>query len=232
MYTIINGTQTITFELQRKSRLKNTYIQVKNNAVLVKTNKTTTLKEIKTFVSQKATWILKYLEKQELRKSLGEIVTGSSIYYLGLPYNLKIEEDKNLKKCVLFFTNSEFFFKTPTQVAQEELVDTINSFYKEKVKENIAPMVRDWSKKMALTPTFVGYRKAKTRWGSCSSSDRISFNYYLMKLPMELIEYVVVYELAHIKHKNHSVDFWCLVERYLADYKQKEEKIREFERLL
>ncbi len=85
---------------------------------------------------------------------------------------------------------------------------------------------------MGLTPTHIGYRKAKTRWGSCSSQDRISFNYYLMKMSSSCIEYVVVHELAHIAHKNHSVDFWGLVKRYLPNYKATEEKIKEFERVV
>jgi len=92
-------------------------------------------------------------------------------------------------------------------------------------------LVEKWSKEMRLTPNYVGYRKAKTRWGSCSSSDRISFNYHLMKLPMSLIEYVVVHELAHIEHKNHSADFWGLVRKYLPDYKVLEGKMKVFEKL-
>ncbi|HHH53129.1 MAG TPA: M48 family peptidase, partial [Bacteroidetes bacterium] len=70
------------------------------------------------------------------------------------------------------------------------------------------------------------------RWGSCSSDNCISFNYHLVKLSSSLIEYVVVHELAHIVHHNHSKDFWQLVNRYLPDYKIKEEKIRAFEKLI
>jgi len=85
---------------------------------------------------------------------------------------------------------------------------------------------------MGLTPTYVGYRKAKTRWGSCSGRDRISFNYYLMKMPLSLVEYVVVHELAHITHKNHSAKFWGLVYEYMEDYKEREVKIKTLEKII
>lgn len=231
MHTITNGTHTIEFELLRKSRLKNTYIEVTSDGVLVKTNKTTSLKEIKAFVSKKFAWITKHLEKQKLKKKNAQIETGSLIYYLGERYLVKVEEEIGLKKNTLEFIDSTFVLKTHGDISQEEIDWHINMFYKQKAMEFIDPMVKEWSGKMDLFPTFVGYRKARTRWGSCSSEDRVSFSYYLMKLPLSLVEYVVVHELAHIRHKNHSSDFWSLVEKYLVDYKQKQEKIREFERL-
>jgi len=105
-------------------------------------------------------------------------------------------------------------------------------FYKEYAIKKIEPMLKLWSKKMKLEPSYVGYRKAKTRWGSCSSKDRISFNYYLMKLPLNMVEYVVVHELAHIEHKNHSKKFWSLLESYLPKYKSIVKELRILEKEL
>jgi predicted metal-dependent hydrolase len=84
---------------------------------------------------------------------------------------------------------------------------------------------------MEVAPEYVGYRKAEKRWGSCSPSNRISFNYHLMKLSSSLIEYVVIHELAHIRHKNHSQEFWAEVKRFLPEYRSKDEKIKGFEKL-
>jgi len=85
---------------------------------------------------------------------------------------------------------------------------------------------------MNLFPSKVSFRFNKTRWGSCSYKNSIVFNYYLSKLPIELIEYVVVHELAHIEHKNHSKKFWDLVEKYLSDVKIRRKKLREFEKII
>ena len=245
MPSVVYGTRSIEFEVLRKARMKNTYIQVTADGVLVKTNKSTSMREINGFVTKKSAWIVKHLENLKAKKVEKSIVTGSRLYYLGKSYYIEIEEESEalapnsarLKPSVpnrasLEFTHSKFIIKAQKGVSQEELAWLIDMFYKQKAIEKITPLVAKWSKEMGLTPTHIGYRKAKTRWGSCSSQDRISFNYYLMKMSSSCIEYVVVHELAHIAHKNHSVDFWGLVKRYLPNYKATEEKIKEFERVV
>ncbi len=70
------------------------------------------------------------------------------------------------------------------------------------------------------------------KWGSCSDRNRLSFNPEIMKLSSSLIEYAVVHELSHIAHKNHSKEFWNLVQKYMSDYSKKEEQLRVFEKKL
>ena len=72
---------------------------------------------------------------------------------------------------------------------------------------------------MGLEYNSIKYRKMKRRWGSCSSKKVLTFNTELMKLKKELIDYVVVHELAHLKHMNHSKQFHALVDRYLPSSK-------------
>ena len=232
MPSIPYGTKTIEFEVLRKARMKNTYIQVTSTGVLVKTNKSTSMREINAFVTKKSVWIVKHTENLKAKKVETELVTGSRIYYLGKSYYVEIAEKEELKKATLNFTHSKFLINAQKGVSQEELAWLVDGFYKEKAIEKINPLLDVWSKEMRLVPTYVGYRKAKTRWGSCSGRDRISFNYYLMKMPLSLVEYVVVHELAHITHKNHSAQFWGLVYEYMEDYKEREVKIKALEKVI
>jgi hypothetical protein len=107
---------------------------------------------------------------------------------------------------------------------------------KEVFKEELPPVVlgyvKEYADKMGLYPSKISFRFNKTRWGSCSPKNALSFNYYLAQLPKELIEYVVVHELAHIKHKNHSEKFWKEVEKYLPDVAIRRKLLRKFEKLL
>ena len=100
-----------------------------------------------------------------------------------------------------------------------------DSATKEEAQALILPLVEKWSSIMMLTPSYVGFRKNRTRWGSCSGKNRLNFNTYLAKMHPDFVEYVVVHELAHIKHKNHSKDFWAEVEKYLPDYKERQKLI-------
>ena len=79
-----------------------------------------------------------------------------------------------------------------------------------------------WAKIMGVTPTGVRITRAKKRFGSCSPENRIAYSYRLMAYPEEAIDYVVVHELSHIRHKNHSPDFYAFVARFLPDHKARE----------
>ncbi len=101
----------------------------------------------------------------------------------------------------------------------DQTIEELDLLYKQKVIEIIPPLVHMWSQKMDLYPARIGFRKNKTLWGSCSGKNHLSFNTQLAKTPLGFIEYVVVHELAHIQHKNHSKAFWHLVCLHLEDYK-------------
>ncbi len=99
--------------------------------------------------------------------------------------------------------------------------EEIENEYRAYVKSLIPPLVEQYSKRMALYPTRLSFRKNRSRWGSCSAKNALSFNIQLAQTPEAFIEYVVVHELAHIRHKNHSTAFWELVGAYLPDYKER-----------
>lgn len=77
--------------------------------------------------------------------------------------------------------------------------------------------------------TSITIRDQKTRWGSCSSRGTLSFNYRLIFAPQKVLDYVVVHELCHLTHMNHSKDFWNMVEQVMPDYKTYKNWLREHE---
>lgn len=87
--------------------------------------------------------------------------------------------------------------------------------------------VAAFSKIMGLSPAGITVTSARTRFGSCSSANRLCFSWRLMQYPEAAIDYVVVHELAHIVHKNHSPAFYALVETYMPDYKQRRALLKE-----
>ena len=94
-------------------------------------------------------------------------------------------------------------------------------FLKMQARAYIPQRVEYYAWKMGLDPTGLKITSARTRFGSCSSRDSLCFSYILMRYPIEAIDYVVVHELAHIVHKNHSRAFYALVEQHMPDYRRR-----------
>lgn len=99
----------------------------------------------------------------------------------------------------------------------------------EKIKKRFSERVQYYSSRMGVTYKRITIRNQKTRWGSCSAKGNLNFNYQLYYLPEELLDYVVVHELAHRKHMNHSAAFWEEVGRYYPDYKEARERLKKIE---
>ncbi|BDY11907.1 M48 family metallopeptidase [Hydrogenimonas cancrithermarum] len=230
MGSVIYGDHTIAYKIERKPTLKHTYIQVDGKGVLVKTHTATPEREIEAMVLKKSRWILKHLKAYRRDPEEKEIRTGSRLYYLGKSYYVRVVKEER-REVEVRFIYSKFIVKTPFDAVPSTIENAIEAFYRTKAKEKIVPLVRKWQKKMGVVPAHVSFRKAQKRWGSCSNTDRLSFNYHVIKLPVNLIEYVVVHELAHIRYKNHSREFWSFVEKCMPDYRKRIERIKIFEKM-
>jgi len=122
------------------------------------------------------------------------------------------------KQTKIIFKNEKF---TLYYSVYDETVfqSSINRFYKKEAQMYIPSLVSQWAEKMLLSPSNIRFRKTKRQWGSCSGKNVLSFNTMMMKLPKDVIQYIIVHELAHIQHKHHQKAFWKLVESYLPDSK-------------
>lgn len=97
----------------------------------------------------------------------------------------------------------------------------------ERAKQILPARIQYYAKIMGVTYGRITLREQKTRWGSCSSKGNLNFNWKLALMPDEILDYVVVHELAHRVHMNHSPEFWGLVQRYMPDYRECKRKLRD-----
>ena len=126
--------------------------------------------------------------------------------------------DKQIEKAIAEEKQKENI-RTLSELELRELADRAADVFKRKV-EYYAPIV-------GVTYGRVTIRNQKTRWGSCSSKGNLNFNVALMRAPIEVLDYVVVHELCHRIHLNHSREFWKEVERVLPDYKKQEKWLKD-----
>lgn len=103
-----------------------------------------------------------------------------------------------------------------------------HDFYKASAKEYLPQRVAHYSAMMGLHPSALRFRRMKSQWGNCNTKGVVTFNTLLMQLSPACIDYVVVHELAHLSHMNHSRAFHALVKRHFPDAEAVRSKIRDF----
>ena len=113
------------------------------------------------------------------------------------------------------------------QAAHPPLTEQETAALRQRAKELLPDRVAHYAAIMGVTPTSVKITSARTRFGSCSGKNGICFSLYLMQYPEEAIDYVVVHELAHIRHHDHSPAFYREVARYLPDWQQRRDLLRQ-----
>lgn len=108
-----------------------------------------------------------------------------------------------------------------------EYAALIRKFFSDFGQRLLSGRLEHYSNRMGLKPSAISFRSQKTRWGSCSARGRISLNWRLIIAPLEVIDYVVVHELSHLRHYNHSERFWQLVATEIQDFRERRAWLRE-----
>lgn len=136
--------------------------------------------------------------------------------------NFVAEKEKWIQKNMKRMAEREAERQIFHRVSEEEI-----KMLTDAAKREISGIVAEYADKMGVDYGRITIRHQKTRWGSCSSKGNLNFNCYLMLAPQEVLEYVVVHELAHRKEMNHSKAFWKIVEQYKPNYKWSKRWLKE-----
>ena len=200
-----------------KSKRKTLSLSINENAeLIVRAPNQISNKKIEEFIIEKSKWINK--NKNLMQSRINEMNDSDSDYlFLGNIYPLiKVYEDPNK----IDFNGTEFITSIENQ---DKFKSSLKSWYKIKFKEIAIPRLNYFSDKYNLKINQVRFKNQKTLWGSCSSKNNINLNYLLVMAPMIVIDYVIIHELVHTVHKNHSENFWNAVEVIMPDYKKAKE---------
>ncbi|MDV4151656.1 SprT family zinc-dependent metalloprotease, partial [Clostridium sp. AL.422] len=149
--------------------------------------------------------------------------TSNKIIFLGKELLLKIV-DSNYEKIDI---DDEIITIKTKNTDSDNVKLTLSNWYKEQANAIIIKRTNELAYKYSLHPSKILIRNQKTRWGSCNTKKEIRLNWRLILAPPYVIDYIIVHELSHLKHMNHSSDFWKLVENYNKDYKKAEDWLKE-----
>ncbi len=184
----------------------------------------TPLDTIEQFIGKNTGWIRRTLARLRKRPRVKpkEFVSGEEFFFLGKSCPLEVQNDTLEPLCL----RDGFILNAKERSRGRAL---FIEWYKKEAKKIIAARVAWWAQRFGLAYTSVNITSANRRWGSCAPNDRLNFSWRLVMTPIEVIDYVVVHELAHIVHKNHSRRFWNKVKAMYPDHKAAQTWLRENE---
>ena len=148
------------------------------------------------------------------RYVLREFVSGQSFLYLGRNYRLKVVEENNNK---LLFSRNTFFLGEKDIYKGKEL---FTAFYKEKFKAKIMPLIKRYQKQLGVNAKDIKVMELQNRGASCTKSGNVNFHWKCAMAPMDVIHYIIVHELVHLIHLNHTKEFWNEVDKIIPNYRQ------------
>lgn len=148
------------------------------------------------------------------KKTIREYVNGQSFLYLGRNYRLTIvDEDENK----LILKNGRFLLPKKAQVKAKEL---FVEFYKEKLSDKLQPIINRYKNQLGVSPNEIKIMELQNRWASCSSIGNVNFHWKCAMAPIDVLNYIVVHELAHLIHINHTTAFWNEVDKVIPNYQK------------
>ena len=213
----------IKLKIVRTERRKTVLIEVDNPVVTVKVPKTLSKERLEALLTKRKGWIKDKLETQEAMPLMRskEYVNGEAFAYLGRTYRLKIIAGEQGKPVKL----RNGYLEVP--VANEEghegressIRDSLTEWYSSHALARLKNKCSRYGEILGVEPSSIKVDDYKTRWGSCSSSGIVSFNWRVILAPHSIVDYVVVHELCHMLEHNHSAKYWKQVRTVIPDYK-------------
>ena len=213
------------YTVVRQKRKTATIVVNDQLEVLVKVPIYVTKKQIEFMVQQNETWILAMLDKKRKLIETKDWYYTKQLLYLGKYWAVEMVT-LPLNKPKVDFTDKGFIIVSD---GSEQMARTlIEQFYRQQAKEMLVKLASKYAQIVGVHFQKITIRNQITRWGSCSSKGNLSFNLKILCAPKEMIEYVVLHEVMHLKHFNHSKDFWNGIKELMPDYKERMNYFKQF----
>jgi len=211
-----NKTQVI------RSKRKTIALIIQNDGnVQIRAPKFATSQQIQQFVQSKSNWIQTHQKKILKQKvTTHNYEPGEIFLYLGNEYSLELSKANKIPLVL----NNKFQL---SRLNNHEAEKIFKDWYRKRSREIFSERANFFANEHSYKFNKIRISSARTRWGSCSSKGTLSFTWRLVMAPMEIIDYVIIHELVHLKIKNHSSSFWAKVQELEPEYKSKRKWLRE-----
>jgi|SRR6056297_1695542 len=184
---------------------------------------------LRLFVVNKLGWIRKHIRnmKSQVREPDREYVQGESHWVDGNRYLLNIIEEDS--KPSVHIRNKQYLdLKVRPGADKSKREEVLKEWYRDRLKEKIPPLIEKWEKQLGVDVNDWGVRQMKTKWGSCNVDDRrIWLNLELAKKSPDLLDYVVLHEMAHLIERNHNDRYKAVLDKHMPSWRNRRERLNE-----
>ncbi len=231
------GDTTIAYQVRRSERRKKTVqVTLDGGGVQVASPMDTPPQDLQALVRRRAPWILNHATDGLLAVAPKRFVSGETLPYLGRNVRM-VFETADVRKPEVRFDHWRFSTKVPEHLTgsqrNERIRKAIVAWYRGRAAARLQTGVKKW------LPRFGGgelpevlIRDQRQRWGSCAPDGTLRFNWRVVMLEPALVDYVIVHELAHLTVRNHSDEYWQLMNRVIPDAQERRRKLRGVGRVL
>ena len=222
------GTITIPYIVIKTGRIKTSEVIVDADTITVRAPLEKDRLEIQRLVLNKASWILK--KQKEYNETIPEVKKPSfkqngSLLYLGANYPLKINRGQS--KYSILLVNGNFVLNTKSsRIKANYLKAFYENWLRGRSEDIFYDKARICSKLLEVKVKRVIIKNLRNRWGSLAKNGAINLNFNLIKAPENVIDYIILHELCHLKIKEHSHHYWDLLYKFMPNYHEKIEWLR------
>lgn len=217
----------ISYTLKRSPKRRSIGLQINDQGLTVSMPLRASEKWLLDVLQEKAHWVVGKLDSWQSKKApVQKWADGEAVLFRGETFRLRILPG---------------LFNTPPQLTDSELIihviDACNQvsinkkmlkWYKYEALRVFNECVEHFAPLMNVSPREIKLTSARTQWGSCTSQGVVRLNWQLVTMPLQLIDYVVVHELAHLLEMNHSASFWRVVQSVCPDYAKLRGELRKW----
>ena len=208
-------------EVIRTDRKRSASIYLDGEGIKVRVPKGLSDSHVRDLITRKSPWIKRKLKEAELTAppKHKEFVSGETFSYLGRNYRLKVlSGDTSSLKLRGGYLEASTSGSSKTR--EEEVRSLLLGWYRRHAQERLEEKTHRYAKILQVEPNCVSVKDYKSRWGSCSTTGDISYNWRIVMAPHRIVDYVVVHELCHLLEHNHSAIYWRHVERIIPDFQE------------
>ncbi|HEY6095921.1 MAG TPA: SprT family zinc-dependent metalloprotease [Gallionellaceae bacterium] len=217
----------IPYTLKRSPNRRSIGLRIDDAGLTVSMPLRASEKWLHSVLQEKAGWVVDKLANWQSRKApVQKWEDGETVLFRGEQFTLRIVS--GLVRAAPQLTETELIIPVYDTANERVIVRKILQWYKREAEQVFRECVDHFAPLMNVTPSALKLSSARTQWGSCTAQGVVRLNWQLVTMPLHLIDYVVVHELAHLKEMNHSPAFWAVVEGACPEYSKCRAELRKW----